>query len=174
MRGSRSTLESVLAKELAMPYPTVTLGTSALEAARLLTEHGRPGLIVVDEHRHPTAILPGSQVLRMIVPRYVQEDPALARVLDEDFADKMCSELGGKTVADLMPSEKVTLPVVAPDDTVLEIAAIMAANRSPLVAVVEERGSRAPLLGAVTATQLLGRILPSAEVGAEVDEESGT
>jgi len=152
----------VQAQELATPYPTVTLDTPALEAARLLTEHGRPGLIVVDENQHPTAVLPGSQVLRRMIPRYVQEDPALARVMDEDWADHMCDELAGKTVRDLMPEERVALPVVNPDDTVLEIAAIMAANRSPLVAVVEARSKTAPLIGAVNVAQLLGRILPGA------------
>jgi len=150
----------VQAHELATPYPTVTMDTNALEAARLLTEHGRPGLIVVDEHQHPVAILPGSQVLRMLVPRYVQDDPALARVLDESHADRMCDALADRTVRDLLPKERVKLPVVAPDDTVLEIAAIMAANRSPLVAVVEERSKTAALSGAISAAQLLGRILP--------------
>jgi len=152
----------VQAHELATPYPTVTLDTPALEAARLLTEHGRPGLIVVDENQHPTAVLPGSQVLRGMIPRYVQEDPALARVMDEGWADHMCDELADKTVRDLMPEERVTLPVVNPDDTVLEIAAIMAANRSPLVAVLETPGKSARLIGAVNVAQLLGRILPGA------------
>ena len=36
----------------------------------------------------------------------------------------------------------------------------MAANRSPLVAVVEERSKTAALSGAISAAQLLGRILP--------------
>ncbi len=150
------------AHELAKPYPTVRMDTSAAAAARLITEHNRPGLIVVDEHEHPLAILPGSQVLRMLIPRYVQDDPTLARVLDESFADKMCDALGDKSVRDLMPRERTKLPVVAPDDTVLEIAAIMAANHSPLVAVVEERSKTAPLLGAISASQLLGVILPKA------------
>lgn len=149
------------AHELAKPYPTVRLDTDAGEAARLMAEHNRPGLIVVDEHDHPVAILPGSQVLRMMIPSYVQDDPTLARVLDEGFADKMSEVLADKTVKDLMPHEKVPLPVVAPDDTVLEIAAIMAANRSPLVAVVEERSKTAPLLGAISVNQLLSRVLPS-------------
>lgn len=149
------------AHELATPYPTVRLDTNAGVAARLLTEHNRPGLIVVDDNNHPIAVLPGSQVLRMMIPRYVQDDPALARVLDEEAADHMCDVLADKTVMDLMPTERVTLPVVAPDDTVLEIAAIMAANRCPVVAVVE-RDKTAPLLGAVSVSQLLGRILPDA------------
>ena len=148
------------AHELARPYPTVRLDTEAIDAARLLTEHGRPGLIVVDEHDHPIAVLPGSQVLRMVIPSYVQDDPTLARVLDEDFADQIASLLGEKSVRDLMPTEKVTLPVVAPDDNVLEIAAKMAASRSPLVAVVEEDRRTAPLLGAIVVSDLLGRVLP--------------
>ena len=150
------------AHQLASPYPTVRMDTPAAEAVRVLTEHSRPGLIVVDDDEHPLAILPGSQVLRMLIPRYVQDDPTLARVLDEDFADKMYEALADKTVRDLMPRDKVPLPVVAPDDTMLEIAAIMAANRSPLVAVVEERSRTAPLIGAISVSQLLGRVLPEA------------
>lgn len=136
------------------------MDTDGVSAARLMTEHNRPGLIVVDENDHPIAILPGSQVLRMLVPSYVQDDPTLARVLDEGYADKMCDTLAGKTVKDLMPTQRTTLPVVAPDDTVLEIAAIMGGTRSPLVAVVEARSKTAALLGAISASQLLGVVLP--------------
>jgi len=151
----------MLAKALAAPYPTVRMDTSAREAAQLLAERHLPGLIVVDEHDHPVAILPGSQVLRLLVPTYVQDDPTLARVLDEKYADKICDVLTGKTVADMLPSDSARrkLPVVAPDDTVLEIAALMAANRSPIVAVVEERDKRAPLIGAVSVSDLLKRLL---------------
>jgi hypothetical protein len=35
----------------------------------------------------PFTILPGTQVLRLAVPRYCQDDPALARVVDEAHAD---------------------------------------------------------------------------------------
>jgi CBS domain-containing protein len=137
------------------------MNTSAREAAQLLAERHLPGLIVVDEHDHPVAILPGSQVLRLLVPTYVQDDPTLARVLEEKYADKICDVLDGKTVADMLPSDsdRRRLPIAAPDDTVLEIAALMAANRSPVVAVVEQRNKKAPLIGAVTASDLLERLL---------------
>jgi len=138
------------------------MDTSALDAARLIIDLGRPGLIVVDEHEHPIAILPNSQVLRVMIPGYVQDDPALARVLDEAYADHISDVLSQRTVADMLPRDRVTLPVVAPDDTALEIAAIMAANRSPIVAVVEERSKTAPMLGAITVSMLLGRLLPPA------------
>ena len=153
-------LGDVQAKDLAKPYPTIRMDTSAADAARLLAERRLPALIVVDANEHPLAILPGSQVLRLLIPPYVQDDPALARVLDEAFADRIWEALDKKVVADLLPRQRVPLPVVAPDDTVLEIAAIMAANRCPLVAVVEERSKTAPLIGAVSAAELIDRLLP--------------
>jgi len=152
----------VQAHELAAPYPTVRMDTSALDAARLIVDLARPGLIVVDANEHPIAILPNSQVLRVMIPGYVQDDPTLARVLDEAYADQISDVLSQRTVADMLPRDRVTLPVVAPDDTALEIAAIMAANRSPIVAVVEERSKTAPMLGAITVSILLGRLLPPA------------
>jgi CBS domain-containing protein len=150
----------VQAHELAAPYPTVRLDTPARDAARLLAERSLPGLIVVDDNDHPVAILPGSQLLRFVIPTYVQDDPTLARVMDEKHADHICDVLDDKTVQQALPRERTPLPVVAPDDTVLEIEAIMAANRSPLVAVVEERSNTAPMIGAITTAQLLGRLLP--------------
>ena len=151
------------ARDLAVPYPTVRMDTDALTAARLLTEHNRPGLIVVDDQGHPLAVLPGSQVLRVMIPSYIQDDPTLARVLDEEFADSICDKLSEHSVQELVPKDRPPLPVANDDDTVLEIAAMMAANRSPLVAVLDGKGKRAPLLGAVSIYDLLGRLLPRSE-----------
>jgi CBS-domain-containing membrane protein len=150
----------VNARDLAAPYPTVRSDSLAADAARLLTEHGRPALVVVDEHDHPTAILPGSQVLRLIIPRYIQDDPALARVVDEAFADHICDSLRGKTVAEVQPIDAPKLIVAEPDDNVLEIAAQMAGSRSPLIAVVDGKGERAPMIGAITVASLLAKLLP--------------
>lgn len=137
------------------------MDSSVADAARLISERRLPGVIVVDDNEHPVAILPGSQVLRLVIPHYVQQDPTLARVLDEAHADRMCEELERKLVRDALPREPTQLPKVGPDDTVLEIAAIMAATRSPVVAVVDERSKTAPLLGAVTVAQLLAALLPT-------------
>ena len=151
------------ARDLAVPYPTVRMDTDALTAARLLTEHNRPGLIVVDDDDHPIAVLPGSQVLRALIPSYIQDDPTLARVLDEEYADAICDKLAEHTVRELVPKDRPALPVANDDDTVLEIAAMMAANRSPLVAVLDGKGKQASLLGAVSVHDLLGRLLPRSE-----------
>jgi CBS-domain-containing membrane protein len=151
----------VKARDLAAPYPTVRVDSAAADAARILTEAGRPALVVVDEHDHPVSILPASQVLRLVIPSYIQDDPTLARVVDEDFADHMCDSLAGKTVAELLPGQGPKLMVVAPDDNAIEIAALKARNRSPLVAVVDGRGDRGPMIGAITVASLLTALLPA-------------
>ena len=150
------------AEDMAEEFPVVTVDSNALDAARMLAEHRLPGIIVTDTSGRPYAVLPASQVVRFIVPTYVQDDPALARVLDEEFADAICDKLAEHTVEELVPKDRPALPVANDDDTVLELAAMMAANRSPLVAVLDGKGRDAALLGAVSVYDLLGRVLPAA------------
>ncbi|MEV4477659.1 CBS domain-containing protein [Nonomuraea sp. NPDC049504] len=139
------------ARLLAADFPTVTLDTSVADAARLLADQGLPGLIVVDEQGLPLSVLSGTQVLWLAVPGYCRDDPALARVVDEPHADQFLRSLAGLTVREALPRESRELPVADPDATVLELAALMARTRSPLVAVVE--GGR--LIGAVTLQALM-------------------
>ncbi|URN07299.1 CBS domain-containing protein [Actinomadura madurae] len=151
------------ARDLAVEYPTVTPESSALDAARLLAGHRLPGLLVVDAENRPVAVIPGSQLLRYTIPHHVRDDPALARVYDERHADQLCSRLAGKHVTDLLAEERMPLPVVDADATAMEIASVMAAARSPVVAVSGEADrTDAPMIGVITASHLLDRLLPTA------------
>ena len=91
---------------------------------------------MTDAQGHPQAVLPASQVVRFLVPTYVQDDPSLARVLSESMADHAADKLGSRLVRDVLPAERPELCVVQHDDTLIEVAAIMARLRSPLVAVM--------------------------------------
>lgn len=147
------------ASDLAVEYPTVTMSTPAIDAARILAAGGLPGLIVVDERRKRLLVLPGTQVLRLAVPAYCRDDPALARVVDEATADVFVRELDGRTVEQCLPPEPTEPPVVDGRATALEIASLMARTRSPLVAVTQSDGT---LAGVVTIHALLNRILGDA------------
>jgi CBS domain-containing protein len=150
----------VKARDLAHPYPALNEQSGAVEAARVLAEEQRPGLIVVDDENRPVAVLPGSQVLRLLIPNYIRDDPTLAGVVDDDFVEHMCDALADKTVVELLPKDRKKLPVVAADDTLMEVAAVMAAERSPLVAVVEGPRTKGALVGAITLPVVLGALLP--------------
>ena len=131
--------------------PLVDLDTSALEAARLLAQQRLPALVVTERDGSPHSILPASQVVRFLVPGYVQDDPSLARVMNESMADHAGDKLASKRVRDLLPAERRELAAVNHDDTIIEVAAMMARLRCPLAAVM--KGDR--LIGVISASRLL-------------------
>lgn len=136
---------------MAEDFPVITVDSNALDAARTLAYHRLPGIVVTDNSGRPYAILPASQVVRFIVPQYVQDDPSLAGVLNESMADRIADKLGGKTVRDVLPKRLVDVPAANADDTIVEVAALMARYRSPLIAVMKED----KLLGVITASRVL-------------------
>ena len=56
----------------------------------------------------------------------------------ESMADRVADKLGGKTVRDVLPEHLLDVPAAKADDTIIEVAAIMARLRSPLVAVMKD------------------------------------
>ena len=139
------------AEQMAEESPLVTLDTNALEAAKLLAERRLPALVVTGADGSPHSILPASQVVRFLVPSYVQDDPSLARVMNESMADHAGDKLGSKRVRDLLPREPRELAAVNYDDTIIEVAAIMARLRCPLAAVMKD----GRLIGVISASRLL-------------------
>jgi predicted transcriptional regulator len=135
---------------------TVTEMSSAREAVRMLAAQDLPGLIVLDSRGRPFTVLAGTQVLRLALPSYFQDDPALARVIDEAAADVILDGLGERTVAEMLPRQRPELPAVAEDATLLEVAAVMARANVPLVAVVD---ADRVMTGAITLDGLLDRML---------------
>ena len=146
------------AGDLAEPFPTVSLSTQALAAARLIGEARLPGLIVCEDDGTPHTVLGGSQVLRFMIPQYVQDDPTLARVYDDAAAEKLLGKLSTKTVRDLLPQrqDRNDLPVVELDATTVEIAAVMAQMHSPVVGVLDQ----GRVVGAVTVSRLFEHLFP--------------
>lgn len=139
------------AEQIVEEFPVVRSDSDALDAVRLIAERRLPGLLVTDPAGQPWRILPASQVVRLLVPAYIQDDPSLAGVLSEITADRVADKLRGKTVAQALPKSAGALATVNADDTIVEVAAIMARERCPLVAVV----SGGHLVGVITAARLL-------------------
>lgn len=128
---------------------------SVLEAARLIAEVRAVGVVVLDARGAVVALLPASQVMRLFVPKYVRDDPVLARVWDERHADRLAAELDSTTVSDALNDELPPPPVLEPDDTLIEAAVAMARFRTPLIPVVSE----GRVLGVVTAQGVLAAVL---------------
>lgn len=143
------------AEDICEEFPVVTVDSDALDAARMIAEHGLPGIVVTDSSGTPYAVLPSSQVVRFIVPTYVQDDPSLAGVINESWADEAAQKLSGKTVRDVLPEHLADIPSARADDTIIEVAALMSQLKSPLVAVLKD----GRLHGVITASRLLAAAL---------------
>ena len=140
------------ARDIVEHRPTVATTDLVTTAARLMARERLPGLIVVDPTVRPLTVLPGTQVLRLTVPRALLEDPALARAVDEPHSDLFWQELGELTVGECLPRRPDRPVTAALDATLLEVAALMARSRSPLTAVVDRSGF---LAGTITLNRLL-------------------
>jgi CBS domain-containing protein len=146
----------VRAEDLDEQFPIVDMDSDALEAARMIAEHGLPGVIVVDASRKPHAVLLASEVLQLILPRYVQDNMMLAGVMGDALADHAQS-LAGKTVGEVVPKPPRRIPSVDARDGVIKVAAEMAQLRCPLIAVTKN----GTLHGVITGSRLLAAALKS-------------
>jgi CBS domain-containing protein len=147
----------VRAEDLEEQFPIVPVDSDATDAARMLAEHNLPGLVVTDANGKPYAILLASEMLRMVLPRYVQDDLALAGVLGDALADHAGQNLAGKTVGDILPKQPRRIPSVDVRDGVIKVAAEMAQQRIPLIAVTQN----GKLHGVITASHVLAAALKS-------------
>ncbi|AWN30675.1 CBS domain-containing protein [Streptomyces sp. NEAU-S7GS2] len=147
------------ARDLAEPYPAISTDDDAVDAARLLAQHKLPALLVVDSDQRPYAIVPGSQLIKQLVPEYLREEPRLSAVVDHQNLDVTTESMAGLTVAEWLPPRTHTPPVVGPDTGALQVAALMARTLTPLVAVIERDADQVRLVGAITAAGLMERFI---------------
>ncbi|HSO56338.1 MAG TPA: CBS domain-containing protein [Actinomycetes bacterium] len=144
------------ARDLATPYPSVAPDTPAEEAARLLAEEAVEGVFVQDDQGELQGLVADTTLLAFLLPRYLAEDRALVGVLGEDVADALWQRLRGRTVQDLLPASTAGPPEVNGNDTLVKVAATLVRTGASLVAVRDRDGR---LLGGITTSQLIGRLL---------------
>lgn len=145
---------SVRAGELARAYPVISSTAAAAEAGQMLAQEDVDVLLVQGEDGVPVGALHDIGLLNALLPHYLVEDRALARVVGERV-DDLWARLDGKTVADLLASHAAPLPTVPQDATLIQVAVEMCATGAALVAVVD--GST--ILGGVTTSSLITQLL---------------
>jgi CBS domain-containing protein len=145
----------VNARNLVSPHPTVAVDAPASEAAALLSRHDVRAVLVVRSDGALAGVLSDSTLLRYLLPSYVEEDSALAGVLEEAAADVLWQRLKGRRVGDLLPDDQKDVPVVDADDTLVEVASVMVRTSSPLAGVREDD----QIVGAITLNHLLAHLL---------------
>jgi CBS domain-containing protein len=143
------------ARDLAVPYPLLPADAPAAEAARLLAEE-EVDAVFVDRQGQLQGVVSDIGLLVRLLPGYIIEDPTLAQVMEEGATDLLWRRLEGHRVEELLPrAASGEVPQVDGDATLMEVAAVMAGARAPMVAVRD--GGR--LIGGITSSALLTRLL---------------
>ncbi len=143
------------ARTLAQPYPVVRPSDAAQSAARLLAREDVDVLLVQDEQGTVVGPLHDLDLLDALLPHYLVEDRALARVLGPGASGELWARLEGSTVGDLLRRHAAQHPTVDGDADLVEVAAEMLSTRSALVAVVDGT----TVLGGITSSLLLTHLL---------------
>lgn len=149
-------------RDLAEPYPVVSADDDAMAAARLFVERRLPALLVLDADQRPYPVVPGSQLLKVMVPDFVLEDPALAGGPRGADIEPLAEHLHGCTVAQWLPRHGTMPAVSGPDGDAAQIAALMTRTHTPLVTVVQDDSGRTWAVGAITAARLMEYFLTRA------------
>lgn len=150
------------AEELSEQVPMVHRSTTGAEAARMIAEFRLNGIVVADGAGEPIAVVPGSQLLSLVLPQYVRDDPRLVHAFDEATADELCAKLNTMTIGDLIDAKRLKatqLPSVLPEDTLLEIASVMDRGHYPMI-VIRDRTGR--YRGVLTMSRVLAAIATAA------------
>jgi CBS domain-containing protein len=142
------------AHDLAVPYPVLPADAPAAEAARLLAQE-EVDAVFVNRHGQLQGVVSDIGLLVRLLPSYIIEDPKLAQVLEEGATDLLWRRLEGHSAAELLPKRGAEVPQVNGDATLMQVAAVMAGARAPMVAV--RQGDR--LIGGITSSALLTRLL---------------
>ncbi len=150
------------ASDLAEQVPMVQRSTTGAEAARVIAEYRLSGLVVAGDDGVPIAVIPGSQILSLVLPQYVREEPNLAHAYDEVGADELCGALNRATIGQLLEAKKLTgtkPPSVLPEDTLIEIASAMDEAHTPVILVVDRDDG---FHGVITLSRVLAAIATAA------------
>jgi CBS domain-containing protein len=148
--------QHMLARDLAITYPSLAPNAPAEEAARLLAEEPVEGVFVQDDHGGLQGVVTDTTLLGFLLPRYLAEDRALVGVLGEDVAEALWQRLEGRAVRELLSATAASVAEVDDDATLVEVAAALVRSGAALV-VVRDPGGR--LLGGITTSRLITRLL---------------
>ena len=108
---------------------------------------------VLDDDRKLLGLLGIYDVLRKIVPHYVDLDDKLMEVMHEDYFEERLSGLEGLQVRDFMST---SIDSVSPHDSLIKAVALIVERKRKTLPVLDERGC---FLGMVTRRSIFEHVI---------------
>lgn len=127
---------------------TVPLQATLKEAVAAMVEAKTNGLIVVNGDRKVIGILSSWDIIKYIVPDYLEDEQNLAAFEAGDFFEQRTKEVGNDSIKKFMTSRVHTIEATA---TLMEAAAILSEHRIRQLPVIDDAGT---LVGYINRTDV--------------------
>lgn len=156
-------IKKFVVKDYMRPAPAVILCSVSLkEAVQAMTREKTNGLVVVDAKNRVSGILSSWDVIRYVVPNYLEEDKHLASFASNDLFAKRIQEVASHPVSKFMTQRVHT---VLPTDSLMEAATLLSEHNIRQLPVVDANGV---LVGYINRTDIKKAIYEV--LGSEVEE----
>jgi CBS domain-containing protein len=153
--GRRQKEATVKARDLMRPVKVIRPDDPATDLIRAFEDPALRAVAVVSAEGNLIGVISDEDLLYALLPSYVLDDEALARVLEEGAGATLRHRLEGKRVEQCVHTTRRQHALVEPDATLIEVAATMVRSGDPGVLVVEGRR----VLGVITVDVLLPALL---------------
>jgi hypothetical protein len=118
-RSQGSTVSCFRAEEIVEDFSAIK--SLALDPTRVLAERRLNGLVVdTDTLERLYPVIPASEIIRFVVPRYRQCDSSLASLFTESIADQAANKRPGQVIRDRLRQKRKHVRVVDPDDAIID------------------------------------------------------
>lgn len=143
------------ARDLMRPVKVIGPDDPATDLIRAFEDPALRAVAVASGEGELIGVISDEDLLYALLPSYVLDDEALARVLEEGAGATLRNRLEGKRVKECVHTTRRQHAPVKPDATLVEVAVAMVRSGDPGVLVVE----RKEVLGVITVDVLLPALL---------------
>lgn len=146
------------------PVVTIIKNQSIAEAIEVMNKNNTDGLVVVEEKsglQKVVGIVSIADILRHLVPDYLEEDKHLASFEPSEIFIRRAKEIRNDKVSQCMTSRY--LKTISKEHSLIEAAALLTEHRIHRLPVVDENNNLVGYLSKSDIQRALGKIIDSPE-----------
>ena len=144
------------------PVVTITKNQTIADAIKIMNQNTTNGLIVIGEGKESKKVLgiiSSYDILRYLVPDYLEEDKNLASFEPSELFIKRAIEIANHKVHQCMTSRGVKS--VSPEDSLIEASALLTEYRIHRLPVVDQDNNLVGYISKTDIKRAIGKILES-------------
>ncbi|NUO09994.1 MAG: CBS domain-containing protein [Candidatus Brocadia sp.] len=94
-------------------------------------------IFVVDKDEKLAGVVTETDLLKVLMPKYLNTDNALFSIMSEDYFDKRCHECKNLSITEIM-SKPIMVATAKEDDTIIKVAAALLNKKIHAVPVLRD------------------------------------